>query len=150
MPLIRDKEIVRRLKEGESPENLSMEYGLTPGGILHIGYEARVRMAEIQHDELCRFLWEINPDGHNNPRIYNAIKRAGINTTGEVADIKEGTHVKGLNDDTLYSVRKAAQNFLQKGRKPDCEEPLYPRLKPYRNRRPREIGLPTGKIETIA
>lgn len=44
MPLIRDKEIVRRLKSGESPENLSLEYGLTPGGILHIGYEARVRM----------------------------------------------------------------------------------------------------------
>ena len=150
MPLMRNKEIVRKLKNGESPEALALEYGLTTAGIIQIGYHARVQMAEIQQDELRGFLWQINPDGRNNPRIYNALKRSGINTMGEVADIKDGVHIKGLNDDTLSSVRRAAQNFLKKGRKPDCQEPLYPRLKPYRNRRPREIGLPTGKIETIA
>ncbi|MGN0414483.1 MAG: hypothetical protein ACI4FX_03200 [Agathobacter sp.] len=150
MPLIRDKEIVRKLKEGESPENLSKEYGLTPKGILHIGYGARVLMAEIQQDTLRGFLWHINPDGHNNLRIYNALKRAGINTPEDVAAIKEKTHIRGINDTVLSSVRMAAMEYLEKDRKDDCQEPSYPRLRSYKNRRPREIGLPTGKIETIA
>lgn len=150
MPLVRDKEIMRRLKNGELPEHLSEEYGLTPKGILHIGYETRVLMAEIQKDELRGFLWQINSDGNNNPRVYNALKRAGFNTPEDVAAIKKGTHIRGINDTVLSSVRLAAMDYLSRDRKKDCQEPSYPRLKPYRNRRQREIGLPTGKIETNA